>query len=50
MNAEKKYIRADVEIQVVKCLNCNKDIIRRDLRQIVYYCCKPCRLNHRKAK
>lgn len=42
-NKEKQYIRANVEAQVVKCRNCGKEIIRRDLRQIVYYCSKECR-------
>jgi hypothetical protein len=40
---EKQYIRADIDIKVVKCRNCRKEIIRRDLRQIVYYCSAECR-------
>lgn len=45
----KKYIRADVDTQVVQCRNCKADIIRRDLRQIVYFCSKNCRKAYRKA-
>ena len=45
----KKYIRADVDKQVVNCRQCNKEIIRQDLRTIVYYCSKACRKTYRKA-
>ncbi len=45
----KKFIRADINKQVNKCYNCGKDIIRQDLRTIVYYCSKACRRAYRKG-
>ncbi len=45
---EKQYIRADIDVQVVKCKECRKDIIRKDLRQIVYFCSPACRKSYRK--
>lgn len=45
---EKQYIRANIDEKVVKCRNCAKDIIRYDLRQIVFYCSKRCRRDGRK--
>lgn len=44
----KKYIRANIDEKIIKCRNCGKDIIRYDLRQIVYFCSKACRKNGRK--
>ncbi len=49
-NGEKQYIRANVDIQVVKCRKCGKEIIRRDLRTIVLYCSKECRKKFRNNK
>lgn len=45
----KNYIRSDISKQVVHCRNCSKDIIRRDLRTIVYYCSPTCRKAYRKG-
>lgn len=43
----KQYIRANKDIVSTNCLNCKKEVIKNNGKQIVYFCNKKCRKEYK---
>lgn len=45
----KQIHRANPELKQTHCRKCGKDIVKNNMNQIVYFCSKRCRKEHRKV-